>query len=181
MTSTLRVLAILALAAGPLVGCGTALSTTEARNELLRDGTSMLRDWSKQDPVVAALASKSFGYALFPEVAKGGLVFGGGHGQGLVYEGGRHVGYADLTEGSFGLQIGGQTCSELIAFENKAALDRFRRNPIDFAASASAVIARTGVATNARFVDGVAVVVKPITGAMAEAAVGGQQLRYFAK
>jgi lipid-binding SYLF domain-containing protein len=181
MTSTIRVLAIFTLAAASLVGCSTAPPTKEAQSEILRDGTTALQDWGKQDPGVETLASKSYGYAMFPEVTKGGLVFGGAHGRGVVYERGQHVGYADLTEGSFGLQVGGQTYSELIVFENKGALDRFKQNRVDFSANASAVIAKTGVATNARFVDGVAVVIRPITGAMAEAAVGGQQLKYFPK
>jgi lipid-binding SYLF domain-containing protein len=99
----------------------------------------------------------------------------------VVYERGQHIGFADLTEGSFGLQMGGQTYSELIAFENKAALDRFKQNQLKFGANASAVIVKTGIATNVRFVDGVAVVIRPITGAMAEAAVGGQQLKYLPK
>jgi hypothetical protein len=44
-----------------------------------------------------------------------------------------------------------------------------------------AVIAKTGASKNARFVDGVAVFVRPITGAMAEAAVGGQRVTYVPK
>ena len=66
-------------------------------------------------------------------------------------------------------------------FQNKAALDRFKQNQMEFAANASAVIAKTGAATNARFVDGVVVFVRPIVGAMAEASLGGQRTRYVAK
>jgi len=36
-------------------------------------------------------------------------------------------------------------------------------------------------AATARFVDGVAVIVRPIAGAMAEASVGGQQFTYVPK
>jgi len=99
----------------------------------------------------------------------------------MVYEQGRHIGYSDLTEGSVGLQAGGQSFSELFVFENKAALDRFKAGQFGFAADASAVVMQTGVATNATFVDGVAVVVNPIGGAMLEAAIGGQQFTYLAK
>jgi lipid-binding SYLF domain-containing protein len=86
-----------------------------------------------------------------------------------------------MTQGTVGLQMGGQTYSEIIVFEHKAAMDRFKENRIDFGANASAVIAKTGAATNARFVDGVAVFVRPITGAMAEAAIGGQRVTYAPK
>jgi hypothetical protein len=39
-------------------------------------------------------------------------------------------------------------------------------------------VLKSGAATNARFVDGVAVVVNPIGGAMVEAAIGGQKFSY---
>jgi lipid-binding SYLF domain-containing protein len=114
-------------------------------------------------------------------VVKAGAGLGGGHGQGVVYEQGQHVGYADLSMGSIGAQLGGQTFSELIVFENKAAMDRFKTNPVDFTAGAGAMILRNGASANAQFIEGIAVIVMPITGAMAEATIGGQQLRYFPK
>ena len=109
------------------------------------------------------------------------LVLGGGYGRGVVYEQGQHIGYADLSHASFGLQVGGQTYSELIVFENKAALDRLTQGNLELVADASAVILKKGAAANARFDDGVAVFVRPIGGAMAEASVGGQQLTYVPK
>jgi lipid-binding SYLF domain-containing protein len=121
------------------------------------------------------------GYALFPEVVKAGLGLGGGYGQGVVYEQGQHVGFADLTLGSIGAQIGGQTFRELIVFQNKAAMDRFRLSPVDFTAGAAAMILQNGAAADASFIEGIAVVVQPITGAMAEATIGGQQFKYVPK
>jgi hypothetical protein len=41
-------------------------------------------------------------------------------------------------------------------------------------------VLKTGVATDIKFIDGVAVVVSPIGGAMVEAAIGGQQFTYQA-
>jgi hypothetical protein len=66
-------------------------------------------------------------------------------------------------------------------FENKVAFDRFKAGQFGLAADASAVVLKSGVATNARFVDGVAVVVQPIGGVMVEAAIGEQQFTYQAK
>ena len=51
----------------------------------------------------------------------------------------------------------------------------------DFGANTSASIAKTGAATNARFVDGVAVFGRPITGAMGETAIGGPRVAYVPK
>lgn len=181
MTSHTRAAMVLVLATGWLVSCSTAPPTRESRNELLEQATATMTEINRVDPGVQSLARKGHGYALFPEVTKGGLGFGGAYGRGVVYEQGQHVGYADLTLASVGLQLGGQTYSELIVFETKAALDRFKQGRVDFTADASAVILRTGTAANARFVDGVAVIVRPLAGAMAEAAVGGQQFKFFPK
>ena len=181
MRSTMRVAAVLAVVAGLLVSCSTAPSTVGSRDELVQQATSTLGEMNREDSGLDELTRKAYGYAMFPEVAKGGLVFGGGYGRGVVYEQGQHIGYADLSQASFGLQVGGQTYSELIVFENKAALERLKQGRIDLAADASAVILKTGAAANARFVDGFAVFVRPIGGAMAEATVGGQQVTYVPK
>jgi lipid-binding SYLF domain-containing protein len=88
--------------------------------------------------------------------------------------------YSDLSQASVSLQAGGQTFSELLVFESKDALDRFKAGQFNFAADASAVVLESGVATNAHFIDGVAVVVRPAGGAMVEASFGGQKLTYQA-
>ena len=181
MNSITRAAMVLAVATGLLVGCTTAPPTPEGRNALVENATRAMLDMNRVDPGVEPLARKGYGYALFPEVVKAGLGFGGGYGQGVVYEQGQHVGYADLTLGSVGAQIGGQTFSELIVFENKAAMDRFKLSPVDFTAGAAAMILQNGAAANASFIEGIAVVVRPITGAMAEATIGGQQFKYIPK
>lgn len=181
MNSITRAAMVLAVATGLLVGCTTAPPSQESRNALLENATVAMQDMNRVDPGVEALVRKGYGYALFPEVVKAGLGVGGGYGQGVVYEQGQHVGYADLTLGSVGMQIGGQTFSELVVFENKAAMDRFKLSPVDFTAGVAAMILQNAAAVNATFIDGIAVVVRPITGAMAEATVGGQQVKYVPK
>jgi lipid-binding SYLF domain-containing protein len=181
LRSTTRVVGLLTFVTTLLTSCTTAPSTSEGRNELRQQATAAMAEMSKEDPGLDELTRKAYAYALFPEIAKGGLVIGGGYGRGVVYEQGQHIGYADLSHASFGLQVGGQTYTELIVFENKAALDRLTQGTLDFVADASAVILKTGAAANARFVNGVAVFVRPIGGAMAEASVGGQQVTYVPK
>lgn len=181
MTRGVGIVTAICVAAGLLAGCSTTPTTSEEKNELSRKAQAERQEWGKLDPGIEELAKKSQGFAFFPEITKGGLVFGGAYGRGVVYEQGQLIGYADVTQASFGLQAGGQTYSELIVFQDKAALDRFKQNRTDFGANASAIIAETGAATNARFVDGVAVFVRPKVGAMAEASLGGQRTTYMAK
>lgn len=181
MTSTMRAIAVLALATGALASCSTAPATSTEKDELTRKAQAERQEWNQIDPSMEAFAKKAYGFAFFPEVTKGGLGIGGAYGRGVVFEQGQQIGYADVTQGSIGLQAGGQTYSELIVFENKAALDRFKLNQTEFSANASAVVAKSGAALNARFVNGVAVFVKPTNGVMAEATLGGQRTSYVAK
>jgi lipid-binding SYLF domain-containing protein len=133
---------------------------------ILKRSQASRQEWNKVDPQLEAFAKKGYGYAFFPEITKGGLLVGGAHGRGVVYEKGQHIGYADLTQMSAGFQAGLQDYSQLIVFENQAAMDKFKRNEIDFSANASAVLADKGAAASAQFVDGVAVFVRPTRGAM---------------
>jgi lipid-binding SYLF domain-containing protein len=161
---------------GLLVGCATAPASRSERETLLAEAATAMTRMSAEDPEVGALVKRGYGYALFPTVTKGALVVGGGHGQGVVYERGRQTAYCDLTQATVGAQAGGQTFSELLVFESQAALDRFKAGQLTFAADASAVVLKTRVATAAiPFVEGVAVVVSPLGGAMVEAAIGGQR------
>jgi lipid-binding SYLF domain-containing protein len=178
MKATTGMALTLTLVAGLLVGCATAPTSRAEQETLLAEATSSLQQMRAEDPGLGELVRQSYGYAVFPKVTKGGLGVGGAYGRGVVYERGRHVGYSDLSQASVGLQAGGQTFSELLIFESKDALDRFKAGQFGFAADASAVAMESGVATSATFVDGVAVVVRPIGGAMVEASVGGQKFAY---
>ena len=169
---------MLTVVGGLLIGCATAPTSRADRDALMAEATASLQQMRMGDPGVGELVRQSYGYALFPKVTKGGLGVGGAYGRGVVYERGKHVGYSDLSQASVGLQAGGQTFSELLVFESKDAMDRFKAGQFNFAADASAVVMESGVATNAAFVDGVAVVVRPIGGAMVEATVGGQKFAY---
>jgi lipid-binding SYLF domain-containing protein len=181
MTLTTGMALVWIVVAGLLGSCATAPASREDKAALVAEATSRLQQMSREDPALGALVQKGHGYAMFPDVGKGGLVVGAAYGRGVVYERGQHIGYSDVTQGSVGLQAGGQSFSELLVFETKAALDRFKAGRFGLAADASAVVLKSGVATNANFVDGVAVVVQPIGGVMVEAAIGGQQFTYQPK
>ena len=174
-------LALVVTIAGLLASCATAPATREDKAALVAEATSRWQQMRAADPSLGALVQRGYGYALFPDVGKAGLGVGGAYGRGVVYERGQHIGYADLTQGTIGAQVGGQSFSELLVFEHKAALDRFKAGQVGFAAGASAVVLKSGVATNPNFIDGVAVIVQPVGGVMAEAAIGGQQFTYQAK
>jgi lipid-binding SYLF domain-containing protein len=181
MTSKKRALVVMAFVTGLVTGCSTGQVGKGEGDALVKKAQASRQEWNKVDPQFEAFAKKGYGYAFFPEITKGGFVVGGARGQGVVYEKGQHIGYADLTQMSVGFQAGLQDYSQLIVFENQPAMEKFKRNEIDFGANASAVVADRGAAMGAQFVDGVAVFVRPTGGAMAEASLGGQQIAYLPK
>jgi lipid-binding SYLF domain-containing protein len=133
------------------------------------------------DPGLEKYFKQAYGYAVFPTVGKGGFWFAGAFGRGLVFEQGAPVGRTTLKQVTFGLQIGGQSFSELIFFKDKAALERFKAGTSEFSAQASAVVAREGAAATTSYdAEGVAVFVHVKGGAMLEASVGGQKFDYVA-
>jgi lipid-binding SYLF domain-containing protein len=177
LTGVAAVLAgtVVALALG---ACATAPTTTEGRADLTKDAANTLASAKSADPTLDTVINKSSGYAVFPTVGKAAAGVGGAYGRGVLYENGRAVGYCDLTQGTVGMQLGGQTYSQIIAFENKEVLDRFKQGNFEFAAQATAVALRSGAGANARFRDGVAVFTMDEAGLMYEAAVGGQKFSY---
>lgn len=124
--------------------------------------------------------NNAYGYVIFPNVGKGAIGIGGAAGNGVAYEGGREIGMAKLTQLSIGFQWGGQAYREVIFFQNKAAMDRFKQNKVEFAAQASAVAVTEGASADAKYEDGVMVFTMQKGGLMYEASVGGQKFKFDA-
>jgi lipid-binding SYLF domain-containing protein len=136
--------------------------------------------FKQKDSSISNFFDKAYGYAVFPNVGKGGIGIGGAHGNGEVYEQGKLVGTASLSQVTVGFQLGGQVYAELIFFENKASLDRFKESKFALSAQASAVAAAEGASANAKYELGVAVFTMAKGGLMYEASVGGQKFKYKA-
>src|SRR5215471_7752158 len=82
----------------------------------------------------AKFFENAYGYAVFPSIAKGGLGVGAAHGNGRVYEQGKYVGDASMTQVSVGLQAGGQAFSQVIFLEDKKSFDEFTSGNFEFGA-----------------------------------------------
>ena len=121
---------------------------------------------------------KARGYAVFPNVGKGGIGIGGARGKGEVFEKGNVIGSTTLTQVSIGLQLGGQAFSQIIFFKDKKSLDRFTQGNFEFGASASAALISEGANASADYSDGVAVLTFSKGGLMYEASIGGQKFSY---
>lgn len=170
--------AFVGVAAFVLAGCATAPKSTEGKTELTGKVQVAVDRAVKEDSGLAKFFKEAAGYAVFPTVGKGAIGVGGAYGHGQLYTAGKLAGYCTLTQASIGLALGGQKYTEIIFFENQAALDRFKSGNFAFAAQASAVALKSGVSANAKYTDGVAVFTMGEAGLMYEASVGGQKFNY---
>jgi lipid-binding SYLF domain-containing protein len=173
--------ALVAASAFFSAACSTAPKSEAARVEIRDEADTALATAQKNDPSLTPLLNSAAGYAVFPTVGKGAIGVGGAYGRGVLYEGGRQVGYCDLSQGSIGLQLGGQAYTQIILFENQAALEKFKTGNLAFAAQATAVALKSGAGANAKYADGVAVFTMGESGLMYEASIGGQKFSYEAK
>lgn len=98
----------------------------------------------------------AYGYALFPTIGKGGVGIGGAHGKGRVYQQGQYIGDSSMTQLTLGFQLGGQVFSQIVFFENEAALEQFIGGNFEFGAQATAVAITAGVSAEASTGGGVA-------------------------
>jgi len=92
-------------------------SANAAWNELLAD-----------NPAAKNLAKDAKGVAIFPNIIKGGLIVGGETGDGVLRVGGENAAYYNVSSASIGLQIGGQSYSQVLMFLTDEALAGFRNS-----------------------------------------------------
>jgi lipid-binding SYLF domain-containing protein len=182
-------LAVLAVTTGGFVGLANAGHDTD---------TAALFHKSNQS---AEFFTKSYGYALFPTIVKGGVGIGAAHGTGNLYAQGHRLGHVTMTQVSVGAQLGGEGYSEIIFFRDQQALDDFKSGNFEFSADAGAVaitaaadvsVGTTGLDTSASadkkkadtssaFNHGVAVFTIAKGGLMYNVTVAGQKFSYRAR
>lgn len=154
--------------------CSTAPKTEADKEALTANTAGALANFKAADPTLQGLLDRSVGYAVFPSIGKAGFVVGGAFGRGEVFEGGKKIGYADVTKANIGATIGAQTFSELLIFLTPEKLNAFKQGNFSLTADVSAVAIKSGAAAASNVSKGVVVFVKSDGGFMAEASVGGQ-------
>ncbi len=178
MRSNITYYSLLVAGVLALCGCNATPSSDADKHDLRTDSDASMQAFYKDDNTLEPLIQKSYGYAILPTIAKGAVGVGGAYGKGEVFEQGTHVGYTDMSQASFGLQAGGQGYSELLVFQDKAAMDKFKTGDFAISGSVSAVAATAGAAGVAKFDNGMAVFVRVNGGLMYEASIAGQKFSY---
>jgi lipid-binding SYLF domain-containing protein len=178
-------LVLAALLATPFVfaSCGS-VPTTQAEMDAKMEtvgpkAKKAIADMIAKDSTLKPLVDGAYGVIIFPSVASGALILGGQGGDGVVFKGGAPWGLAKLAAGSIGLQIGGETFSELVIMKDEDAFNTVTANKFSFTAGLSASAVKAGAALEARFENGIAAFVSTNGGLMASAAIGGQEISCF--
>lgn len=169
------------VAAMPLTGCSTAPKSEDKAAALSANVQATLASYKAKDPSLQPLLDKAVGVAVFPDIGKAGWILGGSYGRGEVWEKGVHVGYADVSEVSAGFQWGAQNFSQILVFLRQDQLDKFKTGDLALTANVSAVALTEGAAATTDPSKGVIALVDTKGGLMAEAAIGGQRMRYSPK
>ena len=146
--------------------------------KIIEDADAAKKAFIAEDPNMADLFDNSFGYAIFPNLGKGGFVLGVTAGNGMVWQNGEVIGSAKLREISFGLQLGGQAFSQVIFYDSDEAFSRLKANKVEFRAQAAALADSKSASTDINMADGILVFVRSKKGLMGEAAIGGQKFRF---
>jgi lipid-binding SYLF domain-containing protein len=164
--------------AGLLAGCSTSPKTEGDTAALGANTQAALDSFKAKDPSLQPLLDRAVGWAVFPDIGKAGWFVGGSYGRGEAFEGGRKIGYADISEVSAGFQWGAQNFRQILVFMKQEELDKFKTGDFSLGGNVSAVALTAGAAGKTDPSKGVIALVDTKGGLMAEAAVGGQRLRF---
>ena len=152
--------------------------TGTANKRIVKDSKLAKSEFIATDKLMSNLFDNAYAYVIFPNVGKGAFGVGGASGKGAVYQRGKLIGTAQLTQITIGFQAGGQSYREVIFFESETDLNRFKENNIELSAQASAVAVTEGAAGNAKYKDGVMIFSQTKGGLMYEASIGGQTFKF---
>jgi lipid-binding SYLF domain-containing protein len=161
------------------VSCSVAPKTEESKEVLASEVSQAIAVFKEKDPTIESFLKGSYGYAILPQVFKGGFWVGGAYGRGHVFEQGKMVGFCDMSQATLGFTFGGKFFREIIFFRQKQDLDRFRSGEFTFSAQVTGVALTVGAAAKADYKDGMAVFVVTDKGLMFDASLGGQKFYYL--
>jgi lipid-binding SYLF domain-containing protein len=92
------------------------------RAALERDARNELQKLTASVPAAKSLSGSATAVHVFPKVTKAGVGIGGQYGDGVLFKGGKSVGYYITSGASYGLQAGAQTYGYAMFLMNEKAV-----------------------------------------------------------
>jgi lipid-binding SYLF domain-containing protein len=121
-----RVLLAAAVLLTLVVGVGPAPAAS--RRAIEAAAAAGLRDLYASTPAAKALGSRAAGILVFPNIVKGGFLFGGQYGEGALFRGGNAVACYTTLAASYGFQAGLQKFGYALFFMKPSALEYLDRS-----------------------------------------------------
>jgi lipid-binding SYLF domain-containing protein len=106
----------------------TSAALAASAEKIDREANKALETFKAEIDGSEVFLNQAAGYLVFPRLIKVGIGVGAETGEGVLRVGGQTVAYYRTTSGSFGLQLGAQAKSIVIAFMTREALDKFRKS-----------------------------------------------------
>ena len=110
-----------------LLAPATVLAAS-SRAALERDARNVYQKLIAGVPAARALSREAVAVLVFPKITKAGLVVGGQYGDGVLFTGGKVVGYYNTSGASYGLQAGAQQYGYAMFFMNEKSLKALSEN-----------------------------------------------------
>jgi lipid-binding SYLF domain-containing protein len=121
VTDVLRTLILVLAVAVPVML--PAAATAASKSELNASSRQVLDNLLEREPAAKALYGKSVAVLVFPSITKAGFMVGGQYGEGVLWKGGKPIGYYNTAGASWGLQAGAQKYGYAMFFMRQKALD----------------------------------------------------------
>ena len=145
-----------------------------------------LVEFYEADASLDRFFNEAAGFVVFPNVGEAAFVVGASHGKGEAFEQtdmmgvAVSIGIAKMTKVSVGLSLGGETFQEIIFFKTKDAFNQFKEGKFTMGADVKAVIVKADAATQSVWNRDIAAFVRGQKGALVDASVNGQHLKFEA-
>src|SRR6476660_5210163 len=101
-------LAQLVLIFSSLFMANGAVAQSSKDQKIIIDCDSAKAEFLRTDPLLKNVFDAAHGYVMLPNIGKGAVGVGGASGNGMVFEKGKIVGKAKMTQVTIGFQVGGQ-------------------------------------------------------------------------
>jgi lipid-binding SYLF domain-containing protein len=141
-----------------------------------------IRAFMKDNEHITQLVYNAYAYVCFPSIGKGSALVGYASGEGRAYtRGGIWRGNVEVTQYSVGLQLGGQTYSEIIFFKTPESFRRFTQGGFEGSHQFSLAPIYSGISGQVDFDEEVEVYISNDYGLMIDMSTGAQSFEYLPK
>ncbi|ADL12764.1 lipid-binding SYLF domain-containing protein [Acetohalobium arabaticum] len=137
------------------LGVNTVKADNVVPNDRIEEATQILKEISDQKDAdsLAYLLKEAKGVVIFPKVIKGGFMFGGRYGEGLLLKRDNNNWYGpyfiEMKGLSYGFQIGVQSIGLVLVITNERGLSNFKKDNLTLGGGLSVAAGPVGRSTEA--------------------------------